>query len=113
MSVVRVALSGLAAIFATLLADFFLLAARIRAHEAASGQQGSVGFNVILIWRVVLSPWFWIIAILLFDLFFAASRLSSKMLRVLLFWIPTDAVSTLGFGFCSLIAYMWLVLRKG
>jgi hypothetical protein len=45
----------------------------------------------------IFSPRFWIVGILLFGLFFAASR-SSSILRVLFFWIPTLVVSALGFA---------------
>jgi hypothetical protein len=53
----------------------------------------------------ILSLRFWIVGILLSVLFFAASR-GTAVLRVLFFWIPTVAVSTLGFAFLGLIAYL-------
>jgi hypothetical protein len=114
VAAVRVALSGLAAIFAALLVPYFLIAASVNAHHAASGEQGAVGFDVVsLLPQIVLSPWRWIIALSFFVLFLAASRLSSRALRVLLFWIPTLAVSTVGFCLFSLIAYLWLLSKSG
>jgi len=44
----------------------------------------------------LFSPLFWVIAIVSFFLFFYASRLGSKGLRILLFWTPTLSLSTFG-----------------
>jgi hypothetical protein len=52
------------------------------------------------------TPLFWLLAILLFAFFFFASRLGSKPLRVILFWIPTVMVSTLGFAIGSLLVFL-------
>jgi hypothetical protein len=51
-------------------------------------------------------PLFWIVAALFFGLFFAASRLSNKVLRVFLFWIPTLTVSVLCITIVALITYL-------
>jgi hypothetical protein len=50
------------------------------------------------------SPLFWLLAIVLFALFFLTSRLGSKLLRIILFWIPTVTVSTLGIATVALYA---------
>jgi hypothetical protein len=59
----------------------------------------------------LLSPLSWILAIVVFGLLFGASHLGNKALRVSLFWIPSLAISILGFGllsvFLSLFAYAW------
>jgi hypothetical protein len=57
------------------------------------------------------SPLFWIIAGLLFWLFFAASR-SKTILRVCFFWIPTLIVSTLTFAIAGLYTYLWIHFRN-
>ena len=57
-----------------------------------------------------LSPRFWIVGVLLFGLFFAASR-GSTILRVLFFWIPTLVVSALGFAFLGLLTYVVAISR--
>jgi len=57
-----------------------------------------------------LSLRFWIVGILLFGLFFAASR-GSAILRVLFFWIPTLVVSALGFPFLGLLTYVVAISR--
>ena len=48
----------------------------------------------------------WALAIFLFATFFATSRLDSRTLRVVLFWIPTVAVSSLGIMLVSSVAYL-------
>jgi hypothetical protein len=60
-----------------------------------------------------ITPSVGILVILFFALFFAASRLNSKWLRVLLFWTPVTIISTLRFGFLALFAYAWLHVPKG
>ena len=57
----------------------------------------------------VFSPLFWILAVLFFALFLAASRLRNKLLRVFLFWIPTLTVSV----FCIAIVALFTYLTKG
>jgi hypothetical protein len=48
----------------------------------------------------------WILAIVLFATFFAASRLDSKTLRIVLFWIPTVTISCIGITLVSSVAYL-------
>ena len=108
MAYLRVALSGVAAIFVALLVPLFLL-------MAPMGVARTVGFGAITATLLgsIASPWCWLIAAVSFALFFAASRLSSKVLRALLFWTPTLAISTLGFAVSALLTYSWMLLRKG
>jgi hypothetical protein len=108
MAYLGVALSGVAALFVAELAPFFVLALRMRAVTGTGGQ-GAVGFDLYSLRRGFVSPWCWLIAVVSFALFFMASRLSSKALRVLLFWVPTLAISTL----CALLTFAWMLLRKG
>jgi hypothetical protein len=104
----RVALSGVAAIFVALLVPLFLL-------MAPMGVARTVGFGAITATLLgsIVSPWCWLIAVVSFALFFMAGRLGSKVLRVILFWTPTLAVLTSGFGICALLTYTWMLLRKG
>src|SRR2546429_257856 len=99
MIYLRVALSGLAALFCALLGPGLLRTFR---------EQKATGFGVVWggLLESLLSPQVWILTILFFCLFFTASRLSSKALRVVLFWTPTIAFSTLGFGYFSFFAYL-------
>jgi hypothetical protein len=61
----------------------------------------------------LLSPLFWISAVAFFVLFFAASRLRSKPLRILLFWTPVTALSVLGLCVFSIFTYVWINIRRG
>ena len=58
----------------------------------------------------LLSPRFWIIGILLFALFFTASR-SGRASRVLFFWIPTLVTSAMVFAFLGLFTYVCIRFR--
>jgi NhaP-type Na+/H+ and K+/H+ antiporter len=108
----RVALSGVAAIFVAELAPYFLIFLSVRGLSG-TGEQGAVGFDPYSLRAGIVSPWCWLIAVVSFALFFLASRLSSKVLRVLLFWTPALAISTLGFSICALLTCAWMLLRKG
>jgi hypothetical protein len=59
------------------------------------------------------SPLCWILAVSFFALFFAASRLSSKPLRIFLFWTPVTAISILGLGIFSLFTFVMIHFRRG
>ena len=109
MIYLRGVLSGAAAIFVALLGIGLLHAFR------EIGQQKATGLGAVLggFLESLLSPQFWILAILFFCLFFAASRLNSKVLRVVLFWTPTLVFSTLGFAFVALFTYLWMHFRNG
>jgi hypothetical protein len=77
-------------------------------------QQKAIGLGAVAggLIENLISPQFWLLAILFFGLFFAASRLTSKTLRVVLFWAPTLILSTLGFAFVALLAVVWMHLRN-
>ncbi len=59
-----------------------------------------------------MSPWFWILALLFSVFFYFSGRFDNKALRILLFWIPTITTSTLGFGFCALVAFLVIRFRN-
>jgi hypothetical protein len=102
---VRILLSGLAAIFIALLGPWVVIALR------DIDQQRATGLTVMAFGP--LTPLFWILAVSFFALFVTASRLNSKVLRIILFWTPTVTISTLGLGLFSLFAYAWMHLGKG
>jgi len=60
---------------------------------------------------ILFTPSFWILAILFFFLFFAASRLGSRVLRVFLFWVPATAISALGIAIFALMVFAWIRFR--
>ena len=94
MAILRGMLSALAAVFIGLLGPGLFFALRGINNSKATGLAAVVGGLL----ESVFSPLFWILAVLFFALFFAASRLSSKPLRVLLFWTPVTAISILGWA---------------
>ena len=102
-------LSGFAAIvIAEIVCSWlFFHGANAIGNSKAIGVAALVGVSV----ENLLSPLFWIIAGLLFWLFFAASR-SRTILRVSFFWIPTLAVSTLAFAFVGLLIFLSMHFRN-
>lgn len=109
MAILRGMLGALAAVFIGLLGPGLFFALRGVNNSKATGLAAVVGGLL----ESVFSPLFWILAVLFFALFFAASRLSSKPLRVLLFWTPVTAISILGLGIFSLFTFLWLHFRSG
>lgn len=61
--------------------------------------------------EVLFSPLSWLLVLPFFALFFVASRLGRKPLRVALFWIPTLVLSTWAVCIVSLATYFFLHLR--
>ena len=102
MDYIKGVLSGLAAIFVAEFVFFWPTLSR----EKATG----LAVLKFLLVESVLSPRFWIVGVLLFGLFFAASR-GSTALRLLFFWIPTLTVSALGFAMIGMYAYLFTIFR--
>lgn len=101
MLYVKAILSGLTAILATeLLAIWWTLSP----WDSAK----AVGIDVIvaIVKASLVHALPWIVAMILFATFFAASRLGSKPLRVVLFWIPAITISCVGITVASSIAYL-------
>jgi hypothetical protein len=96
-------LSGLAAIF---IAGSWSVFRGISQEKAI----GLAAFVAELV-EGVFSPLFWILAVLFFALFYAASRLRNNLLRVFLFWIPTLTVSVSCIAVVALYAYMFIRFR--
>ena len=109
VTTLRAALSAVAAIVAALLGPGLVAAFRGINSSKATGVAAVIGGCL----EGLVSPLFWILALSLFALFFSASRLSSKPLRILLFWTPATIISTLGLGIFSLFTYLWIHVREG
>ena len=103
MNYINAILSGLAAVF---VAEFVFFWPILSGSKAT----GLAVLKALLI-ESILSPRFWIVGVLLFALFFAASR-SNTFLRVLFFWIPTVTVSALGFSIVALYAYLFFRVSR-
>jgi hypothetical protein len=107
MSYVKAILSGLTAIIlAEFIPGLWSALADIRREKAT-------GLAVVTrgLMESFLSPRFWIFAVLFFALFFAASRLGNKPLRILLFWIPTLTVTALSVATVGLFTYFLVRFR--
>jgi hypothetical protein len=78
------------------------------------GQQRAVGLGAVVtgLAESVFSPLFWTLVLLFFALFFVASRLGNKILRVFLFWIPTLMVSAFGMAIAALFTYMFMHFKR-
>ncbi len=108
MNQVKIILSAIAAI---LLAQFVpgpWSMFRGMSTEKATGLAAVVGGFV----ESMLSPLFWLLAILLFAMFFYASRLGNKVLRILLFWTPTLLLSSVGILFAAFVVYAFLHIPR-
>ncbi len=108
MDYVKGILSGLAAIF---LAES--VPGRWSIFRGIS-EQKATGLGAVAggLTRSAFSPLFWALAILFFSLFFLASRLGSKSLRIFLFWIPTLTISVLGTALVALFTYVFIHFRN-
>jgi hypothetical protein len=63
--------------------------------------------------EAALSPVFRILAALSCAFFFWASGQGSRVVRILLFWLPTFLICVPGLGIAALFAYAFLQARKG
>ena len=103
MNYVRAILSGLAAI---VLAWVVILAPEL---FRGLSEQKATGLGVLV--AIILSPVFWILALLFTALFFAASQIVNTLLKTFLFWIPTLLLSTLGVAIFAFFTYMFIRLK--
>jgi len=105
MDYVKGILSGLVAIIIAELVPGSWSLVRGMSGSKATGLAAVAGGLV----ESILSPLFWILALALFALFFAASRLENKLLRIFLFWIPTLTVSSFSLAIVALITCLIVV----
>ena len=78
------------------------------------GNQRATGLAAVMgeLLESFFSPLFWVLVIALFAIFFAASRLNNKPLRVVFFWIPTLTTSCLMLAMVSIVAYVVIHFRN-
>lgn len=99
MNYVQAILSGLAAIFVAYVAILW------PEFRNMSGQRFT-GLGVFV--EGISSLILWILAVLFFALFFAASRIRNELLKTFLFWIPTLLFSTLTVAILALVTYVFV-----
>jgi hypothetical protein len=95
-------LATLASLFLALLVPQLLWLIRVGGLEKGTG---AAAFEGILL-ESVLSPWFWIPAIVFSLLFYAAGRSQNQGIRLAFFWIPVIVVSAGGFVLWALFALL-------
>jgi uncharacterized membrane protein YidH (DUF202 family) len=100
-------LCSLGAVSFALLVPSLWWAFRGMSSEKATGLAAVAGGLV----EIIISPIFWILAILSFLFFRWASRNGHTLARLLLFWIPSVAFSMLGITILSLFTYLYLRFR--
>jgi hypothetical protein len=108
VTTLRCVISAVAAIFVALLGPGLIAALWGINNTKATGLAAVAGGFL----EGLSSPLFWILAVSFFALFFAAGRLSSKPLRIFLFWTPVTAISILGLGIFSLFTFAWMHIRR-
>jgi hypothetical protein len=100
-------LSGIAGIYLGLILPGSLNAFKGVSEQKATGL-GAVAGSFL---GTALSPWFWLLALSFFAVFFIISRAHNKFLRVLFFWIPTIFFSCIAILSVGLFTY--LLARAG
>ncbi len=108
MAYFRGILSGLTAIiFADLVLALWLLF-----KFAGNSKATSLAAIAGLLLEALFSPVFWVLAIALFALFFAASRSRNEAVRLVFFWFPTLTTSCAGILMAASFAWLSLLFRK-
>jgi hypothetical protein len=89
---------------------------RCTAHPSAldygsgNGSQKQSGLGAVAggVSELLLSPVFWIMALLFFFFFLRMSKVGNDAVRILFFWIPTVAASCIGLLFVTGFTYLFL-----
>jgi hypothetical protein len=108
MDYVKAVLSGIAGLIVALLVPGLANALRGISAEKATGLAAVAGGFA----EAFFSPVFWVLAFVVAALFWATSRLNSKLLRVFLFWTPTILITTICFALFALMLYAFVHLRR-
>ena len=108
MKPLRMTVTVLGAMFAAALIP--MLWTMIR--EIGSQRQTGLGAVAGGVSELLLSPVFWVLAILFFFFFLRMSKVGNEALRVLFFWIPTVAASCIGLLIVGGYTYLFLHFRQ-
>ena len=104
MTLVKVLLSGITTITILLVGLLtVMMYPSIRSEKAT-------GFAVVAggLTEALHTPMFWFSGLLLFLFFWYAGRLHSKILRVVLFWVPTIFVTAVASLLFALVMYAYM-----
>ena len=99
-------LSGIAALFLAEVVPGPWFIFRGVSQEKATGLAAVAGGLL----QSLFSPLFWLLALLFFALLFAASRIGNKVLRILLFWVPTITCSSLALATLALYCFLFTLI---
>jgi len=111
MNSLRTTLTVLGAIFAALLIPTLWSMAQ---GIGAIGSQRQTGIGAIAggVSEFLLSPVFWVLALLFFFFFLRMSKVGSEAVRILFFWIPTVAASCIGLLLVGGYTFLFLHFRR-
>jgi len=107
MNSLKTTLTVLGAIFAALL----IPALWIVVHQMGSQRQTGIGAIAGGVSEFLLSPVFWVLALVFFFFFLRMSKVASEAVRILFFWIPTVAASFIGLLIVGGYTYLFLHFR--
>lgn len=107
MNSLRTTLTVLGAVFAAALIP--TLWAMIQ--QLGSQRQTGVGAVAGGVSGLLLSPVFWVLAPLFFFFFLRMSKVRNEADRILFFWIPTVAATSIGLLFVAGLTYLFLHSR--
>ena len=107
MNFLRTTLTILAAVFAAALIP--TLWAMIQ--QLGSQRQTGIGAVAGGVSELLLSPVFWVLALLFFFFFLRMSKVANETVRILFFWIPTVAATSIGVLFVAGLTYLFLHFR--
>jgi hypothetical protein len=102
MAYLQGVLATVASLFLALLVPQLLWWIRVRGFEKGTGAAAFAGIFL----ESVLSPWFWIPAIVFSLVFYLAGRSQNQGIRLVFFWIPATVVSAGGFVLWALFALL-------
>ena len=104
MNLVKSLLSGITTIIILLIGwPIIMMYPAIRSEKATGLAAVAGGLT-----EALHTPMFWFSGLLLFLFFWYAGRLSSKILRVVLFWAPTIFVTVVAFLLFALVMYAYM-----
>lgn len=105
MKPLRMTLTVLGAVFAAVLIPMLWTMIQQVGSQRQTGLVAGVS-------ELLLSPVFWVLAVLFFFFFLRMSKVGSEALRVLFFWIPTVAASCIGLLIVGGYTYLFLHFRQ-
>lgn len=108
MNFLRTTLTALGAIFTAALIPTLWTMVR----EFGTQRQTGIGAVAGGVSELLLSPVFWVLAILFFFFFLRMSKVGNEAIRILFFWIPTVAASCIGLLIVGGFTYLFLHFRQ-